>query len=342
MNNLIPIKRLKKAPYHPSTNISCAEHCVMDVALERLFELKSFNALVVGVGECSYYSRKIPFAEGCKNWAYDLTNDEIVFGDMSGISAALEELSQSKNKTVCIFTCIPCLMNFSFDELRAQFPDVIFLAAPDYKGISPYDALDELYCLLFEDAEAGQNDGISIWNWGDDASAVAIREKALSKTHIVYDYHYLRLLSKLSEKYGVAVIDDSRFQPLDYYRTYMSELGLNEGEINGLDRMGEVLRSVGKDVVVKGSCSCDFAAYLSRIGVKISGVITNSRVYNQRTYNILRELPEDAFVCFGKPDETPTNAVVWDFSEYRDEISERQGFERLKFMLSKAEELCRL
>lgn len=313
----------------------------MDVALERLFELKTMNALVVGVGECSYYSRKIPFADGCKNWAYDLTNDEIVFGDMSGIRAALEELSQLENKTVCIFTCIPCLMNFGFDELKLQFPDVIFLAAPDYKGISPYDALDEFYCLLFGDIEAGRNNGISIWNWGDDASADAITQKALAKTHIVYDYHYLRLLSQLAEKHGITVVDNSRFQSSDYYRTYMSELGLNEAEISELDRMNEVLRSVGKDIVVKGPCSCDFAAYLSKIGVKVAGVITSSRVYNQRTYNILRELPEDALVCFGAPDEPLPDAVVWDFSKYQDEISERQGFERLKFMLCKAEELCR-
>ncbi|MBS6474467.1 MAG: hypothetical protein KH354_00545 [Clostridiales bacterium] len=342
MSKWICVKNLKKEPYRKTANISCAEHCPMDILLEELSGMGDINTLVVGVGECAYYSKKIPFAERCKNWAYELANEEIIFGDVNGICKALERLSDSPYMTVCIFTCIPCLMNLQFDEIKQKFPNVIFLSAPDYKGISPCDILDELYVSLFGKFKAGEKEEISIWSWNEECSVQESREKLLAKNHIVNNYHYVRLFDCLMKKFPITVIDNSRFQSADFYRTYASELHIEQADIYNLEELNEQVLSVRKPFTVKGSFACDFAAYLHMLGAEVKYVVVNIYAYSEHAYKILHELPADVLVCFdwsAQLDEAET--LILDFSACQKALSERQGFERLLFMMHRAEELCR-
>src|SRR5699024_5939901 len=89
MPDFVPVKALKKEPLRASCAIDCAQHCPMDILLEELHEMGDVDVLVVGVGECAYYSRKMPFSGGQRNWAYQLEDREIIFGELSGLDAAL-------------------------------------------------------------------------------------------------------------------------------------------------------------------------------------------------------------------------------------------------------------
>lgn len=343
MDDCIPIHKLKKEPYFRSMNISCAEHCPMDILLEELSGLSDVNTLVIGVGECVYYSRKIPFSEDCKNWSYGLSNEEIVFGDLRGIASALKILTQSPYRTVCIFTCVPSLMNLDSDALKYQFPDVVFISAPDYKGISPYDILEELYFLLFRDCPAGQEEGISVWEkMGENENSLErIGSKLRAKIHVVNHPDYLKLLEYLANKFPLTVIDNSRFHPVCFYEKYAEILHLQEADIRQVALYTKQLERYGR-IHVKGPCACDFAAYLHKAGVKISCITFDGRCYHARAARILRELPGDTPVCF-VPSKAPVQngSEILDFLPYREEILNRTGMDRLRFMLSKMEDLCR-
>ena len=78
MPDFVPVKALKKEPLRASCAIDCAQHCPMDILLEELHEMGDVDVLVVGVGECAYYSRKMPFSGGRRNWAYQLEDREII------------------------------------------------------------------------------------------------------------------------------------------------------------------------------------------------------------------------------------------------------------------------
>lgn len=340
MGEFITVKNLKKEPYMCSASIFFAEHCQMDVVLEELCGIEGINSLVVGVGECAYYSQKIPFSKNSKSWAYGLSNEEIIFGDLIGIEKALEELMDAQNKTICIFTCIPCLMNLDSDALKMRFPNVAFLSAPDYKGISSYDIRKEVYYTLFKDEETGKVDGISVWDWNNEVSIDAIRKRLQAKTHIIKNANYLKLFEHLALKYSILVIDDTRFNTASFYRKFAKELKLNENDIAEVEKLIEHLGSYHK-INIRGTCAIDFAACLNVAGANVGSIAINGRAYNQRTHGLLKELPQDTPISFEETSVFPeSDAVELDFSPYSKEISQKSGMDRLLFMLRRAEELC--
>ena len=89
-NNFIVNKKLVKYKYLNSYKNCLATHCKMDVILEELTMFSSFNVLVIGVFECSFYSKKVIFNKNAKNYSYLLTDKEIVF-------ASLDELNKNAN-----------------------------------------------------------------------------------------------------------------------------------------------------------------------------------------------------------------------------------------------------
>ena len=149
MPDFVPVKALKKEPLRASCAIDCAQHCPMDILLEELHEMGDVDVLVVGVGECAYYSRKMPFSGGRRNWAYQLEDREIIFGELSGLDAALARLAEDNRAAVCISTCVPSIMHLAVPELIARkYPSVACVEAPSFQGISPTDSLETLYCAL--------------------------------------------------------------------------------------------------------------------------------------------------------------------------------------------------
>lgn len=125
-----------------------ADHCAMDILLEEIYSIDNAEALVIGVGECSFYSRKLEFPDGRKNWAYELSDSEIVFGDITGIRKAVIEMSRPDKILVCIVTCIPALMNAELLPLEDEFPNLRIFYAPDFKNESKEDLISRLHAAL--------------------------------------------------------------------------------------------------------------------------------------------------------------------------------------------------
>lgn len=215
-----------------------------------------------------------------------------------------------------------------------------FLSAPDYKGISAYDILNELYYVLFCNEESGKLDSISIWDWQPNYSVDDVKCKLQAKTHIVKNASYLKLLENLAEKYNIKIIDDTHFNTVDFYYKYADELNIDKSSVDEIECSLKILASCGK-INVRGTCAADFAACLNASGVNIRGVVMNEKAYNERTYRLLKALPEDTFISFEQTAAfTENDALEVDFSPYRDEIAEKSGIDRLLFMLRKAVKLC--
>lgn len=196
MNEFISVKQLKKEPFLASCDISFSQHCAMDVVLEEVFEIKDLNLFVLGVGECVYYSQKQPFENNRRNWAYKLTDREIVFGDMQSVNDALEEISANGLKTVCVLTCIPCIMNLDTEGIENS--GAVVVKAPDFKGISAYDILDEFYFQLLKNEKIEKNTGVSYWD-ADFSTVEEIRKNLQAGIHVVRNKKYLGALNYLKK-----------------------------------------------------------------------------------------------------------------------------------------------
>ena len=331
MNEPIPVKKLKNTPYKKSACIGCAEHCPMDIILEEISRFSDVDVLVVGVGECAYYSRKLSLSDGCLNYAYVLSNDEIVFGDTDGIADALRNMVRDGYHTVCICTCIPCLMNLNINTPATEFPSCSVVNAPGYKWISPYDVLGEMYMTLFSGVSAGNTEGIAIWD-STERSFSEIEKKATAHTHIVNYAPYLPLLMNLSERYGIDVIDNTCFHDLAYYKEYARLLGISECELEKAQHLAEKICARGI-LNVSGPYAVYFAEFIGKSGGKIGTVAIKSSAYNGRLAQMLRSFPESTNVIFIEQLPVENQCRFIDFSAYSREIAEKNGFSRLLLML---------
>ena len=338
MTNFIPVKKLKKEPFAPSCDISCAEHCAMDVALEEVLELADLNLLVLGVGECAFYSQKQLFGGNRRNWAYKLTDKEIVFGDMQGVEDAICDISTNGLKTVCVVTCIPSIMNLDLESITENRDDIVVLNAPDFKGISAYDIVGELYFQLLKDVNINPSNGVSVWEKNFD-SVDSIIKNLQAKTHVVRNAKYLKALEYLSAKYKLEIIDDTHFQSVDFYQSKKNLIGISEDMLLKITSTVEKLK--GKSFNVKSAKSYEYALFLQNYGCEIRSVVC--AVYNEDAYNRLMKLGEKVNVSLDYNSKLPNDgAINIDLSEFDAEIFQTCGAKRLCKMLEKTEELCRL
>ena len=334
MNDFVSVKKLKKEPFLPSCDISYAQHCAMDVVLEEVLKLSDLNLFVLGVGECAFYSQKQSFGEKRRNWAYQLTDREIVFGDLQGVENAVNDISANGLKTVCVVTCIPCIMNLELESITENRDDVIIVNAPNFKGISAYDILGELYYQLLKDVTVDADKGVAVWE-KDFNSVEAIVKHLQAKTHIVKNKKYGKLLEHLSKNFPLEIIDDTHFQSVEVYRSR----GQNEETLAKINAI--VAKLKGKKLNVKSAKAYEFALFLQNHGCEIGAVVFS--VYNEDAYNRCMQLGENVRVCLDYRTELPADgAVNIDLSKFDEEIFQMHGAERLLKMLEKTEELCQL
>lgn len=338
MNDFIPVKKLKKEPFIPSCDISFAQHCAMDVVLEEVLELSDLNLLVLGVGECVYYSQKQPFAGNRRNWAYKLTDREIVFGDMQGVEDAISDISTNGLKTVCVITCIPSIMNLDIESITDNRDDIIVINAPDFKGISAYDILGELYFQLLKDVNLDVADGVSIWE-KDFSSLDSLVENLQSRTHIVRNSKYLKALENLSKKFNLEIIDDTHFQSVDFYKANKALIGVSDDTLSKITEITKKLK--GKRLNIKSAKAYEYALFLQNNGCEIGSVVF--AVYNEDAYNRCMKLGDKVKVSLDYRSELPIDgAINIDLSKFDEEIFQTCGVNRLCKMLEKTEELCQL
>lgn len=338
MPDFVPVKALKKEPLRASCAIDCAQHCPMDILLEELHEMGDVDVLVVGVGECAYYSRKMPFSGGRRNWAYQLEDREIIFGELSGLDAALARLAEDNRAAVCISTCVPSIMHLAVPELIARkYPSVACVEAPSFQGISPTDSLETLYCALLAGAPAGQDAGVAVW---DEAPAglAALRERLRAGVHIVRSRRFLGLLRE-RERAGAGVwLDDYSFHPLDWYARHAQTLRLPGGTLEAMDVLTRALAARGP-LALRGPFAYEFALYLCHAGAQVRRVSFGD--FHRYAYERCLKLPEGILVC---PENGALEAVpgetALDFTPDSEEIARLRGSGRLLFLLRRAEEIC--
>ncbi len=337
MGNFSPVKKLRKEPYITSCDISCAQHCAMDVAIEELFEIDGVNALVIGVGECVYYSRKLPFAEPKRNWAFSLTDNEIVFGDVSKIEAALKEIGDNGFLTVVIATCIPSIMNLDLDAVVSASENAVLLKAPDFSGVSSYDIVCELYRVLASKVKCGTISKTEVWQ-GDIGSVSNFREKLCADIHIVNDRRYLSALNDAAQKFGVKVIDNTALNTLEFYSQNGELLGIDAKAVSKAKKILGKLRAKSNRINVKCLRGADIALFFQSEGFSVGNVVL--RNFNEYTYDVCLKLSSDALVSLDYRDKIAGDGLLLDLSAYDVEIASRFGFDRLLFILERAEELC--
>lgn len=316
----------------PSFGIACAQHCAMDVLLEELYRMKDANALVIGVGECSYYSRKMPFEGIRRNWAFELTDREIVFGDLAPLRAAMEEIGSNGLTTVCIVTCIPSIMNLDVEAAAMGLRDMVVIKAPDFTGFDSYDILSDLYCRLADGITPGAGD-VTVWE-GDFDRVAAFRANLRTGTHIVKDRRYLNAVRRLP---NATAIDDTALHSLNNYREKMALLGVSEEALREAERIVEKIKADKAPVSVKCARAYDFARFLQEEGIAIGQIVFDGM--NAYAYETCTALSPETKLSVDYTD-APACGRVLDLSRYDDEIIALTGFDRLLFLLKKTEELC--
>lgn len=116
---------MKENEKHYEYSVTNGGHCPLDIVLEKVAELKGISTLIVGMPECSYYSRMIfPMPEGnggALHWTYTLEDSDIVFGSKPKLVRVIKEMAaEGAKKILIIVTCIPQLIS---DDTKSAVVD---------------------------------------------------------------------------------------------------------------------------------------------------------------------------------------------------------------------------
>jgi nitrogenase molybdenum-iron protein alpha/beta subunit len=105
---------------------SPGHHCPMHTALSSVRGIKGVSSLVVGMPECSFYSRYVieglPGGQKELHYTYVLDSNEVVFGCRDGLIEALKEMqADGASAILVIMTCIPALIGEDIIEITETF-----------------------------------------------------------------------------------------------------------------------------------------------------------------------------------------------------------------------------
>lgn len=282
------IKDLKKEKLINIKTCSNSMHCKMDIILEELFYLNNFNALVLGVNECCYFSKKINLNK-YKNYSYLLTDNELVFGDLSQLEKTFEYFNSLKSKTVVIVTCIPSIMNLDIEGLILnKFNNLIYINAIDYNGLNEYDVLSDLiYKVFINETDIGVKDGISIYNY-DSLSYKKTRKLLNNKEHHIYNKYYYKLFDNLLIKYPhLKIYDECSLYPNN--KSYLESID-NAEIFNALNAITHILnkhKDIKYSLIVNDYI--DFVVYLFN-DFKVTDIYISN--YNEFNYQHLKSFKD--------------------------------------------------
>ena len=336
MDKFIKANSLKMFPHLPIGAVSSPKHCAMHVALEELFYMDGTDVLVVGVGECAYYSRKNLFPNGRLNWAYELSDREVVFGDIGGVETALRMMAESGRKVVCISTCIPSLTGLDLVSLCDK-TGAIYLSAADYERIDPSDILEDLYSVLFAGFPAGSQGGKSVWR-GTPASISAAADLLKAEKHIICERKYRKMLSEKAKKYNIYIFDDTYFHPLADYVGARTKLDISGEEMIEMERLADNLR--GSRWNIRSARALSLASFLRSCGAECSFLIQAG--FTRTEYEICRTLGETQ-ICINAAEALPSadDVKTLDLVDEENKKGVRFGFRELLHLLQRMVALCR-
>lgn len=336
MDKFIKANSLRMSSLLPLCAVSSPKHCAMHIALEELFYMDGTDVLVVGTGECAYYSRKNLFPNGRLNWAYELSDREVVFGDIGGVETALRMMAESGRKVVCISTCIPSLTGLDLVSLCDK-TGAVYLSAADYERIDPSDILEDLYSVLFAGFPAGSQGGKSVWR-GTPASISAAADLLKAEKHIICERKYRKMLSEKAKTYNIHIFDDTCFHPLADYADACTELDISGEEMLEMERLAEDLR--GSRWNIRSARALSLASFLRSCGAECPFLIQAG--FTRTEYEICRTLGETQ-ICIDAAEALPSadDVKTLDLVDEENKKGVRFGFRELLHLLQRMVALCR-
>lgn len=216
-------------------------HCPMHTALAAMRNISGISSLVLGMPECSFYSRYVmehPVEEtGELHYTYVLDSNEVVFGCRDGLIKALEEMEQDGAKAIMvIMTCIPALIGEDVKEITEAFSlehsakavciDMAHYKRNGYESgyYEGYAALSEL-CMekefksnqvtILGSLQGREGDCFKQWLKNNDLELLEIGGryavedfiKIINSTFIIVtNIHYLPLANKLKKEYNISFV----------------------------------------------------------------------------------------------------------------------------------------
>lgn len=239
-------------------------HCPMHPALILLGRIPKLATLLVGSGECCYYSQFVSAQapEGL-HWAYKMEAKEVVFGSEEGVSQALVELdSRGCELIVLIMTCLPALIgedpqrwiNGLEGKIRAK---LVYLDLAHFKTKAYYEGFSQTYRELAKSQrdpkelpdpklvyflgtapEDGflrtylEKEGFRVKNLDQKLSLDLFREVQKARILVLWNSRFEALAQYLEEEACIPSLSFwTAWLPEDYekqYRRLEEELGLQE------------------------------------------------------------------------------------------------------------------
>lgn len=337
MNNLNKISKIKKQPYIKDYTIASCRHCPMDIAIEELQHITDTNVLVIGVGECVFYSKKINLGTGRHNWAFDLSDNELVFGDTSEISKAIRDISDNNLFTICILTCIPSIINLNLQYDIAQMANTILLPAAHYANISEYDIIPQLYLQIAQKKDITPNNGICVWE-DEICTTQDFYSKLCASTQIVNNNKYLKAVRYICDKHNLTIIDNTSFQKIEYYKKYKDLLCISEQDIQYVTSTTKRILSTPRSMSIKCAYAYDLATFFSYFDAQIDTLILPE--WTNEIKEKCLKISKDLMLGFDYSIDINNSDLNIDLSNFDDQIKEFVGFEKLKFMIRKVEDIC--
>lgn len=298
----------------------------MDIIAEELAVLGSFNLLVIGMTECTFYSHKLQFIDGL-NLSYTLTDKELVLQDLEELEAVFAELEKDKRRTVVLETCIPSLMNLDIESLTDS-DKFIFLKVPNYVGINSNDVLGFLYLSLFQsDLKINPIDGIIKIDSASFLKIVKAREILSYKTYLVKEKKYYRLFKELGKKDNtIQVLDESHLQPLSYYEENKEALSIADADLLSLKH--EIQSLSNKNITgLKSLHAVELAALLKDHGIRVDKIVVP--FIDEDKYKLLSTELKDSYLSLNY---SATSHDVIDLSML-DNIEQATSFQKLVMLM---------
>ncbi len=271
MDKFLPAGRVKNNLPVRTYSVAGCGHCPMDILIEELCGFPDVNVLVVGVGECVYYSMKQPFCSGCRCWGFDLTDKELVFGSTQALEQALLEIADNGKMTVCIMTCIPAIMDLAIEDIVDGHENMALVKAPDYTQAAPGDILSELYEQIGKNLRLHEGPAQV---WDQAASVRELQEKLTRSLHIVNNRKFLELVQSF-EADGVSVIDNTVFHSLDFYEENCETLGIDRKKIEQLRKIVSRFAQSGCTFGIKSRHAAALANFLNGENVPVGYIVTD-------------------------------------------------------------------
>lgn len=329
-NKFIVYKKLTKYKQLNSYKNCCATHCKMDIVLEELSLFSCFNILVIGVFECSFYSKKIIFDKKNKNYSYLLTDKEIVFSDLDELDKSLAYMNSLDKHTFVLSTCIPQINNLDIKSLIRKYPNLILLNVEDYTSCNSNDILSNFYLLLkpFLRNDMIIKNKITLNDYSKNIIS-NLNNTLKHKLIIVNNFKYLALLNSFENH---LIIDNTHIQQLSFYKTYYKELNIPLNKVLKVEKKILSFMQKYNSISIKSRYAIYLASLFYDYNIKIDQLITIE--FNINAYNTLKKINDDCLISFDYTSTLNKKNKTYNLIIDDEKINNYSNFDKIYYIIN--------